>query len=243
MKTIRGNRAFTLIEVLLSIAIFAAIALPLFSVFVQSIKTDRKAYDVLNANYISQGYIEKLDAVKYTDALTQRPQGVEVDGYYLTATIEPYGAVGSLFDDECGYLHLIMNDDNSMLAVMPDGKWHKFTTVPSSISLNITTGHYSFTGGVTSISGELDFGYCAVLINAMRKPANIKTSISLGTNCRAVQYCPVLHEEDITFSGSSETYVNIMDETKSLIHVFASVLDSSSTQVAVSEAFISVNNW
>ncbi len=243
MKKLCCKKAFTLIEIILSIAIFAAIALPLFSVFVQSIKTDRKAYDVLSANYIAQGYLEKLDASTYVEALTDKPSGRESDGYYLTASIRPYGTVSSQFDGKCGYVHLIMNDDGSMLSVMPDGKWHVFSSVPSSISIAISGGSYSFTGGYTTITGSLDYGYCAVLVNAMNKPSTSTTAITLGSNCKAVHYCRTLHESDITFTGSYETFKNMIEGKTSLIHVIASVYDSKSELVASSTGYINIKNW
>lgn len=243
MKMLFNKRGVTIVEAILSIAIFAAIALPLFSVFVQSVKTDRKAYDVLNANYISQGYLEKLDVLTYPEILNGRPQNIKIGDYYLTAEVEPYGSVGSLFPGECSYLHIIMNANKSMLAVMPDGKSRLFTTVPSAISLSISAGGYSFTGGHTTITGSLEYGFCAMLVNAMKKPADVSTSISLGTDCKAAHYCPALHENDIMFTGSCETYVNIIDGKTSLIRVSASVYDPASKEVAESQACISVKNW
>ncbi len=244
MKRCFNKKAFTIVEVVVSIAIFAAIALPLFSVFVQSIKTDRKAYDVLNANYISQGYIEKLDAMTYAQALSAKPTLEEYEGYYLSASIKPHGASGALFDEPCGFAHIIMNADGGMLAVMPDGKWHEFASVPSSISLQITSGWYSFTGGYTTLTGELDYGYCAMLINAMNKSAATTSSVTLGAGCKALYYCPTLHEDDISFSGSYETYANMINPLESLIHVSAAVYASASDEeaVATSEGYISINN-
>ena len=78
-----------MIETLLAICIFAAIALPLMSVFLQSTKTDRAARNVLNANYISQDYIETLDTKTYKDALQSVPTLLLTNQYYLTATITP----------------------------------------------------------------------------------------------------------------------------------------------------------
>ena len=44
--------------------------MPLLTVYVQSFKVDTAARHVLNANYISQQYIEKLDAATYPQALS-----------------------------------------------------------------------------------------------------------------------------------------------------------------------------
>ena len=103
-----------MIEVIISIAIIATIALPLLSIFVQSIKTDRAANDVLNANYISQDYIERLDALTYLSALGSVPNHAETGDYYLSASITPYGTVNGLFDTSCDYAHLVCFDNEKV---------------------------------------------------------------------------------------------------------------------------------
>jgi hypothetical protein len=243
MKKLREKKGFTIDEVILSIAIFAAIALPLFSVFVQSVKTDVKADAVLNANYISQDYIEKLDAKTYVQALTDRPNAVAVGGYKLSAQILPFGTVNSLFSGFCGYVHVIMNEDGTMLAVMPDGKWQLFGSVPSSISLSVSGGAYTFTCGYNTIAGNIGYSYCAMLINAMKKPSATLASVTVDTNCNAVHYCKNLHENDITITGTHETYSNIISGAASLIYVKASVYDASSSLIASSESYFNIKNW
>lgn len=243
MKKLSEKRASTLIEVIISIAIFAAIALPLFSVFVQSMKTDRKSSDVLSANYISQDYIEKLDALKYYSALNSKPTGTAVGGYTLSAEIKPYGAANSFFSNPCGYVHIIMYEDGKMLAVMPDGKWNLFTGIPTSMSLSISCGTYTFKGGLTTITGSIAYTYCAMLINATHKPDGTPSSITLGTNCKATYYCKRLCKNDITITGSYETYENDIVGDTSLIYVKAKVYDPASALVASSEGYVNIKNW
>lgn len=243
MKKLRGKRAFTLVEVIVSIAIFAAIALPLFSVFVQSIKTDGKANAVMNANYIAQDYIEKLSAATYKQALENKPSNKAAGNYKLSAIIAPYGTAKSFFNAKCGYAHLIMNEDGTMLAVMPDGKWYQYASLPSSVSLSISGKNYTFTGGSKTITGTVGFDYCAMMINATRKPTGATETITLGTNCKAAYYCKELSKSDIMISGSCETYTNNIIGDTSLVYVKASVYDASGAEAAFSESYIHIKNW
>ncbi len=246
IKKLLSKRAFTLVEVILSIAIIAAIALPLMSVFLQSAKTQQAAKGILSANYISQDYIEKLDTQTYEAVLTNLPNRVSKNGYYLTAKIEPYGTAAYLFPDKCGYLHLVFFGGGSLLAVMPDGKWHKFTSIPSSISISSGGGLYTFSGGSTSLSGSMGCTDCVVMINAMKKPSGSKCAITLASTCKALRYCMKDDSADLTITGWSATYYD-MDHTgdTSQIYVKTYVYEtaSSSDPVATGESYINIRNW
>ena len=99
-KKIFNRRGFGLLETVIAIAILAAIALPLLNIFVQSAQVDELAMGVLNANYISQDYTEKLDTMTYDEVLADVPYRRQVDSYYLTAVIKPYGAAGNVSGDQ-----------------------------------------------------------------------------------------------------------------------------------------------
>jgi prepilin-type N-terminal cleavage/methylation domain-containing protein len=245
MKRLNGKKAFTLVEVIVSIAIFASIALPLFSVFNSSVKTDRAATDVLNANYISQDYLENLDATTYYGALNNLPVKSQKGGYYLTAAIRPYGTANSMFGAQCSYAHLVLFDDGTMLAVMPDGQWQLFSSVGSSVSISLSGSTYTFTRGSTTITGSSSYSYCALLINAMDKPSATTTSVTLGSGCKSLVYCKKNHTDDITVTGTKQIFENIISGTTSLVHVSASlyVTASSTTAVATSESYIDIKNW
>lgn len=247
MKKLFGKSGETLVEVVLSIAIFAVIALPLFSVFEQSIKADRTASDILNSNYISQDYIEKLDSTTYSGALSNIPTKKSVGGFYLTASIRPYGTVNSFLGGQCSYLHLVMFSGGNMLAVMPDGKWNMFSSIPSSMSLSLSNSVYSFTGDTATITGSSPYGYCALIVNAMNKPSTTKSAVTLSASCKAVVYCPDGHAGDISISpvSSGDIFVNIIKGDTSLIHVTSSVyvLSTDANPVSSSESYINIKNW
>lgn len=243
-KILRGQKAFTLIETLLAISLFAAIALPLLTVFLQSTKADRAARDVMNANYISQDYIEKLDAKTYKEVLQSVPTKQPSNGYYLSATVEPYGNARSMFSSDCVYVHLIMLGDGSMLAVLPDGKWRQFSSVPGSISVSVSGGQYTLNCSGTVVSGTAKYNNCAVIINAVKKTAGVSAAVSLGTTCKALVYCSSAEASKISVTGTSQVHKDLITGTTSLIRVRASVFQKSgdTKPLAVSDAFINIRN-
>jgi prepilin-type N-terminal cleavage/methylation domain-containing protein len=245
IKKLRFNKGFTLVEVLLAIALIAAIALPLLSVFLQSVKTQRVAQGILSANYTSQDYVEKLDTQIYETVLSGKPSRLSANGYYLTAVIEPYGAASAMFSGACEYAHIVFYSDGRMLAVMPDGKWRMYSSIPESISLSAGGGTYSFTGGSSTISGSTSHTSCALLINAMVKPAGSQCSIALSSSCKALYYCRGYNEDDVSISGTTETYTDLITGESSLIRVKTYVYEmaTAANPVATSESYINIRNW
>jgi prepilin-type N-terminal cleavage/methylation domain-containing protein len=234
----RNKKAFTLVEVILAVAIFAAIALPLLTVYVQSFKVDTAARGVLNANYISQQYIEKLDAVAYSDALSNLPGKQAQGGYYLSATITPHGTDGGAF------VHLVALNNGKMLTVLPDGKWRLFGSVPSNISVSHSGGQYRLTCDGTTLTGNVDESTLKVIVNAVNL-GSVSPGISLS-GCKAVVYCTSDNESNINIvSGEADKYPDMFAGDTSLVHVTASVYETAdaSEPVAQSEAYINIRNW
>lgn len=245
MKRLLSKRAFTLLETLLAIAIIAAIALPLMSVFLQSVKTNQASKGVLSANYISQDYIEKLDTATYEEALSNQPDRVPVDGYYLSASIEPYGTASAMFTGACVYAHLVFYADGRMLAVMPDGNWRMFSAIPASISISAGGGMYSFSAGSATLTGSMDSANCAVIIDAMEKPSGSACTVTLGAAFKALRYCKEYDVDDITVTGTGETYCDLVPGDTSLIHVKTYVYGTAAAAnpVATGESYINIKNW
>ncbi len=245
MKLLKRKNGFTLLEVIISIALIAAVSLPLLSVFSQSIKTDRAAKGVLNANYISQDYVERLDAETYPLALSSLPNHVQSGRYYLSAEITPYGTTTGLFDGTCDYAHFVCYDDERMLAVMPDGQWHMFPSMPDEITVETNGYHYSFTFGTEVFEGQMVNMNCALIINAMRKVSSATSTITLSDNCKAVLYCRKTAVSDITIAGSREAYVDMITGDTSLVHVTTYVYEvsSGSQPIATAESYINIRNW
>lgn len=237
---IRNKKAFTLIEIILTVAIFAAIALPLFGVFVQSFKVDTMARGVLNANYIMQQYVEKLDSLTYAQALSGQPSKQATGGYYLSATIQPYGADGDSF------VHLVALDGGKMLVVPPDGNWKQLSSVPSSVSLSIAGGQYTLRCDSTVIKGAAGGSGCTMILNAVKMSSSASPGLTLGSGCKAVAYCTADNYAKVSVaSGDVTKYKNMFTGDTSLAHVTVRVYQSAdaSEPVAQSEAYINLRNW
>jgi len=234
----RNNKAFTLIEVILAVAIFAAVALPLLTVYVQSFKVDTAARHVLNANYISQQYIEKLDAATYPQALSNLPNKQAQGGYYLSATVTPHGADGGAF------VHLVSLSGGSLLAVLPDGTWRLFGSVPSNISVSFSGSQCTLNCDGTSLTGTADASSGTVIVNAMNL-AGVSPGISLG-GCKAVIYCTSANADLVRIvSGEGDKYPDMFKGDTSLVHVTARVYQTANAAQALaqSEAYINIRNW
>jgi prepilin-type N-terminal cleavage/methylation domain-containing protein len=245
MKILKRKNGFTLLEVIISIALIAAVSLPLLSVFSQSIKTDRVAKGVLNANYISQNYIERLDATTYVSALSSLPDHLESGDYFLSAEITPYGTNTGLFDEPCDYAHFICYDNEKMLAVMPDGKWRLFNSMPNEITVTTDGYNYSMTFDTLVIAGEMSHTNCALIINAMKKVSSSTSTITLSDYCKAIVYCRKTAVSDLSIDGSREIYADMISGDTSLVHIKTYVFELSSggEPVATAESYINIRNW
>ena len=245
MRKIFGKKGFGLLETVIAIAILAAVALPLLSLFVQSAKTDEKARAMLNANYICQNYTEKLETQTYSEALANAPSRQLIDGYYLTAKIEPYGSNANESGTQSSYSHIIIYSNGSMLAVMPDGKWATFSSVPNNITYGTAGTSYIFAAGSTSISGSLEHSSCVVTVNAMQQTDAVSLSIVTEANYKTVLYCQSYYAEDYSLTGDYEVIEDLLTQDDSLVHILTYVYEDSLTSDVVTsvESYITLKNW
>lgn len=245
MKKLLGKKGMGLLETIIAIAILAAITLPLLSLFVQSAKTDEKARAVLNANYISQHYTESLETQTYYNALSSTPSMQKIEGYYLSAKIQPYGSINTDTSGAKSYSHLIIFDDGSMLAVMPDGQWTKFSSVPSDITYGTAGSSYTFSAGSTSFSGTLEHSSCVITVNAMSQVGAKSVSITTTPNYKTVLYSQSYYTKDYSFSGSYEVIEDLLTQDNSLVHVSTFVYSDAyaSDLVTSVESYLTLKNW
>ena len=244
-KIVKNRRGFTLLEVVLAVALIAMIALPLLTVFLQSVKTDKAAESVLNANYISQSYTETLDSKTYTQALSSTPTRVQVGDYYLTGQIFPHGSINASFDTQCDYAHLVVFSNETMLAVMPDGAWRIFASIPNNIYFTVQNGAYSLTCDGIVMTGDVNYFNSMLLVNAVEKNSSSSVSLGVGAQCRAVLYCDEYHTDDFTVDENTEVFVDMDTGEKSLVHVVTFVYDSATSikPIATTESYFSLRNW
>jgi len=245
MKKLFNKKGLGLLETVIAIAILAAIALPLLNVFVSYARADEKAQNVLSANYISQDYTETLETMTYQQALSSAPYRLEVDGYYLTAKIEPYGSVSDSSSSQISYFNFIIYDDGSMMAVMPDGQWTVFSSVPASISFTRVANNYTFTGGSTTIIGEMEYSYSVITINAMRQTSAVTLDVSTTSDFKPVLYCKSSYTSGYTFDSVYEIIEDLLTQDTSLVHVTTYVYEDalSNEEISSIESYITIKNW
>ncbi len=245
MRKLFSKKGLGLLETIIAIGILAAVALPLLSIFVQSAKTDEKARAMLNANYICQNYTETLETQTYGEALANAPYLQEVDGYYLTAKIQPYGSAANETATQNSYSHIIVYSNGSMMAVMPDGQWATFSSVPSDITYGTSGASYTFSAGSTSISGSLEHSNCVVTINAMQQTDAVSVSIGTASNYKTILYSQSYYTDNYVLSGSNVVIEDLLTQDDSLVHVSTYIYeDSFSSDVVTSvESYLTLKNW
>lgn len=245
----KNKKGYTLVEVILAVFIFSIVALPLLGIYLQSVKTDVAARNVLNANYIAQNYIEQLYHSDYKGALNDLPSYDNVDDFYLSAAIRPYGSASDLFSSPCIYAHLLLQPDGKMLAVMPDGKWQLYSSIPSQISMSVSGGGYTLSCDSITLSGTASRGSCVLIVNAMKKPSSgTNPTITLGQGCKTVIYCTKTNASSVQVIGDEthfRKHIDVITGNESLIHVSAFVYESASSSepITQTEAYIAINNW
>lgn len=244
MKILLTEKGITLLETVIAIAILTVIALPLLNVFVYSAKADETARAVLNANYISQNYTEKLETVTYKQALCSVPNRQEHQGYYLSAKIQPYGSVTDSTNSQVTYSNIIIYDDGSMLAVMPDGQWTTFSSVPGSIAFSKFGSNYNFQAEGKTLSGSLD-SFCIVTINAMKQSSATSIDFSTSQEFKPVLYCKSAYKDNYNFNSVYEIIGDLLVQDSSLVHVTTYVYDDSmsTNEVSSLESYITIKNW
>ncbi|EOD01521.1 type IV pilus modification PilV family protein [Caldisalinibacter kiritimatiensis] len=71
-RLLKNNKGFTLIEIVITIAIFSIIIVPLYSLFITAAKANNISANKLNATIIAQSYMEELkaiDTIEYEDKI------------------------------------------------------------------------------------------------------------------------------------------------------------------------------
>lgn len=86
-------KGFTLLEVIVAMAILGVIVIPFSGIFVQSTNVQARAGDISKAGYIAQNVIEDVRAGVVVNT-GQR------DGYYIEVQIENYVSDGTAVADE-----------------------------------------------------------------------------------------------------------------------------------------------
>ena len=102
MKGLLKNNGFTLIELIVSLAILSLVVVPISGYFVQATKLNAASHDKLVANQIAQKYIERYKSISSTivAAASYDNQDLENNGFHVGVDITP----------QAGYTYIVGDD-------------------------------------------------------------------------------------------------------------------------------------
>lgn len=79
------NRGFTLVEVIIAIAIFGILSLPIINLQISSIRSNRESNEQILATNLAEGKIEEL---KYEKEIKLGEQVLSIDQFEMTTNVE-----------------------------------------------------------------------------------------------------------------------------------------------------------
>ncbi len=101
MKIKRGKSGFTLMEVMVGIAIVAIISVPLLNMFATSFKVGRYSYNIDNANTVALRTVERIRAGQLPYTLDGAGQYLQTDYFdYSWNPVDPSNASSAVFRTE-----------------------------------------------------------------------------------------------------------------------------------------------
>lgn len=114
----RDNRGFTLLELIIAMAIFAVITIPIMNMFSKSAELNGKARRVQNANDAASSIVEKIKAVDLEGDLFLTGKNdsktfSDLESLDLAAIFGASGAIGTPTIDDNGKLSLQLKDVSS----------------------------------------------------------------------------------------------------------------------------------
>ena len=136
----KGNEGFSLVEVLISIAILAIVTLPILSIFTNAAKTNSKARRTENANTAANNIIEEIKNVSVSN--------LEIEDLNYSYQKES----NQSFEDEQGVLKFLVsnNDKDSYTGIDGEDFIIEATLDPSYYNDNFTNGASNSKNNVNS---------------------------------------------------------------------------------------------
>lgn len=144
----RGEKAFTLVEVILAMGIFAIVAIPIVSMFLDGIKITSKSENTSEAYAYAQQYIEKLKGGEIeVEEVYDEP--IDDTEYEYSITVTPTNE-SVINDGEDFYIYL--NETDSCKMVLSDSSLKIDTTVRNSFENVSIDENYDWVIDDTTVS-------------------------------------------------------------------------------------------
>lgn len=169
LKLIKNNKGFTLIEILITLAVLGIVILPLSGLLINSLKINNNAKELLEANNIAQTYMENLKAGDFSSLIDEtQTQSLNegnpiqlVDenyrGYRVETNIGPVSSYTSIETEHTPDAILRINGSESKLSIYKsaDIKLTDMDLLPEfaiDIEKPVSTNVISISGMSSSIS-------------------------------------------------------------------------------------------
>ncbi|MGI6705455.1 MAG: type IV pilus modification PilV family protein [Clostridia bacterium] len=255
--------AFTLVEVIISIAILALLMGPFLGLFVQITRTNKISQKTLESTFIAQRNMESLYDLCYEELLEKRVMKEPQDGYYVDIDILPYGAlpneegIPAIYGQyETCYFHLLFQQgeesDIKVILISPDmPSIRTYTSVPERIDVviaaNADSGEYSWSvAGLFSESGVLPEGeYPVIVVNMVQFAHKTPVVLNVTGDVYGIVYTGRDNADQISYQGSHyKIYSGADYRDYSLVKVFVRVYESLDDPIPLTtmEGLIQVKN-
>jgi len=255
--------AFTLIEVIISIAILALLVGPFLGMFVQITRINKASQKTLESTFIAQRNMESLYDLRYDQILEKRVRKEPQDGYYVDIDILPHGVlpneegIPAIYGQyEPCYFHILFQQDEESgiktILISPDkASVGKYTVLPEKIDVVIAvepeSGEYFWSvAGLFSESGMLPDGeYPAILVNMIQLAHEIPIVLDVTGDVYGIIYASKDNVNQVRYHGShykiyAGTNYRDYSLVKAFVHVYEAIDDT--IPLTTMEGLIQVKN-
>lgn len=158
-KAMKSEKGFTLVEVILAIGIFAIVAVPIVSMFLDGIKITSKSENTSEAYAYAQRYIERMKGGNLEVKSTTEAQPISGTEYeYNVVVNNPKSADDIKKENEADGedFYSYMNETNSCKMILSDSGLTIGATTKSSLDSIIVNENCDWVVGGTTISVKKD---------------------------------------------------------------------------------------
>ncbi|MBS4540007.1 prepilin-type N-terminal cleavage/methylation domain-containing protein [Clostridium sp. D2Q-11] len=200
-KTIYNNKGFTLLELIITLAILSIIIIPISSLFIGSAKATNASNDKMVASYIAQREMEKVKSTEEITVTTDEKEIDDTEHNGFSYAVEISEVEGYLREEE-GYINEIPNN------VELDMDEY------SNYSLEVNTGGSYTLTGYSNGTFQIDNNEIILLLNISGEDKGTLT-VSIDSPISLKIY--IKKEQDITIEnklGNIQVYRNFSDNSE-----------------------------